>query len=58
MLGSKDDYVMLCDQDDVWLPEKIEKSLEKVKEMWGKHGTATPILVHSHIASTAATASA
>ena len=26
------DYYMLADQDDVWLPEKIEKSLKKLKE--------------------------
>lgn len=25
-------YYMLADQDDVWLPEKIEKSLEKLKQ--------------------------
>ena len=27
-----DDYIMLCDQDDVWLPDKIENSLKKIKE--------------------------
>jgi len=26
-------YIMLCDQDDVWLPQKIEKSLKKIKEI-------------------------
>ena len=25
-------YYMLADQDDIWLPEKIEKSLEKLKQ--------------------------
>lgn len=25
-------YYMLADQDDVWLPEKVEKSLEKLKQ--------------------------
>ena len=25
-------YYMLADQDDYWLPEKIEKSLEKLKK--------------------------
>ena len=24
------EYYMCCDQDDVWLPEKIEKSVEKI----------------------------
>ena len=27
----ENEYYMLSDQDDVWLPEKIEKSLEKEK---------------------------
>lgn len=27
------DYVCICDQDDVWLPYKIEKTLEKMKEI-------------------------
>lgn len=27
------DYIMLSDQDDVWLPEKIQVSLEKVQEL-------------------------
>ena len=29
------DYIMLSDQDDVWLPEKIEISLKKVQELEG-----------------------
>lgn len=28
----ENEYYMLSDQDDVWLPEKIEKSLEKMKK--------------------------
>ena len=28
----KSEYYMLSDQDDVWLPEKVEKSLEKLKQ--------------------------
>ena len=26
------DYIALCDQDDVWLPEKVEKSYKKIVE--------------------------
>ena len=29
---SKSEYIMFCDQDDVWLPEKIELTLNKMKE--------------------------
>ena len=27
------DYYMFCDQDDIWLPEKIEKTLAQMKEI-------------------------
>jgi glycosyltransferase involved in cell wall biosynthesis len=39
-------YIMFCDQDDVWLPNKIEKSLNKIKEI--ENGdTNIPCLVYS-----------
>ena len=46
------DYTMLCDQDDVWLPEKIEKTLAKMREMEGMYGKDTPLLVHTDLAVT------
>jgi len=49
MIEYKDDYVMLCDQDDLWLPDKIEKSLRKMKEMESAHGSSTPLLVHTDL---------
>jgi len=49
MIEYKDDYVMLCDQDDVWLPDKIETSLRKMKEMETAHGSSTPLLVHTDL---------
>ena len=49
MIEHKDDYVMLCDQDDVWLPDKIERSLAKIKEMEEEFGSSVPILVHSDL---------
>lgn len=39
------DYVMLCDQDDVWLPEKIDKTLKRMKSMEHKYDKSTPIAV-------------
>lgn len=27
------DYIAICDQDDIWLPEKIELSLKKLKQI-------------------------
>lgn len=31
------DYYMFCDQDDVWFPDKIEKSLQKMHEIESIH---------------------
>lgn len=43
-------YVALCDQDDVWLPEKLTRLvgvLQDAEQRWGKE---TPLLVHSDLA--------
>jgi len=42
------DHVMLCDQDDVWLPDKISKSLDHMRKM-EKASPGLPILVHSDL---------
>jgi len=49
MIEYKDDYLMLSDQDDVWVPEKIEKSLAKIRDMEEEFGKGTPILVHTDL---------
>jgi len=49
MTEIKDEYIMLCDQDDVWLPDKIEKTLAKITELEQKHGKDTPLLVHTDL---------
>ena len=41
------EYVMFSDHDDVWLPEKIETTLKKMKELESKNDT--PVLVHSQL---------
>lgn len=41
---SKSEYVMFCDQDDVWLPNKIEITLKKMKEI-----ECGPTLVHTDL---------
>lgn len=43
-----DDYIMFCDQDDVWMPQKIEKTLEAMKIAEGTD-KKTPVLVHSDL---------
>ena len=46
LLSSSADYIMFCDQDDVWLPFKIEKTLNKMLET-EKNNNGKPVLVHT-----------
>lgn len=39
-------YFMLCDQDDVWLPHKIETALKTIKSAENRAGSNTPLLAH------------
>lgn len=38
------DYLAFCDQDDVWMPEKIERAVEKIEAEEKKSGEDKPIL--------------
>lgn len=40
-------YFMFCDQDDVWLQDKIEKSLEAINSIEQTAMAETPLLVYS-----------
>ena len=42
-------YVMFCDQDDVWLPEKMEVTLGEMKRLEVKHGAEKPLLVFTDL---------
>ena len=44
----QDDYVMLCDQDDVWHKDKIKATLAKMQELEARYPTI-PILVHTDL---------
>jgi len=43
------DYIMFCDQDDVWLPRKIELTQGKMLELEGLYGQDMPLLVHTDL---------
>lgn len=50
MLSFADDpYIMLSDQDDVWMPDKIMVSIERMKELENTNGEEIPLLVHSDL---------
>jgi glycosyltransferase involved in cell wall biosynthesis len=49
MKNSTADYFMLCDQDDVWYADKVEKTLAKMKFMQATYGTTIPLLVHTDL---------
>jgi glycosyltransferase involved in cell wall biosynthesis len=42
-------YIMTCDQDDAWLPDKIEVTIDKMREIEAEAGYERPILVHSDL---------
>lgn len=44
----RDDYIMLCDQDDIWMPEKIEKTLNFMRQKESEYGNI-PLLVHTDL---------
>jgi len=48
MTTVRSSYLMLCDQDDVWLPNKVEITMAKMKSM-EKLYPNTPLLVHTDL---------
>ena len=50
LLESADaDYILFSDQDDVWLPNKIELSVSGMKKLEDAAGKACPLLVHTDL---------
>lgn len=43
------DYIFFADQDDIWLSNKVELTLKKMKEIEAIKGSNTPCLVHSDL---------
>lgn len=42
-------YIMFADQDDIWHPDKIELSLDRIKQAEAEFSAETPILCHSDL---------
>jgi len=49
MENSRAPYAMLCDQDDVWLPHKIERMLSAIRELEAESTAELPLLVYSDL---------
>jgi glycosyltransferase involved in cell wall biosynthesis len=43
------DYILLCDQDDVWLPDKIANTTAAMRKAEALYGITTPLLVHTDL---------
>lgn len=48
-LKNNSDIVFFCDQDDVWLPDKIKTQIAAIKKIEDRHGRGCPILVYSDL---------
>jgi glycosyltransferase involved in cell wall biosynthesis len=47
---SEADFVFFCDQDDVWLPGRLSRMLDRMQELQRQFGADMPLLVHSDLA--------
>lgn len=47
--ASTEPYVMFCDQDDVWMPDKIRMTWDAMLSLEEEHGSDTSILVHTDL---------
>jgi glycosyltransferase involved in cell wall biosynthesis len=46
----KPGYIALSDQDDVWLPTKLARELDRLRDQEAASGVAFPLLIHSDLA--------
>jgi len=46
MEASSAPFVMFCDQDDIWLPDKIERSINQMIDLEKRFGPESPALVY------------
>lgn len=47
MKHSQADYIMFCDQDDVWKKDKVQYSLDLLKKAEEEYGEDTPLLAYT-----------
>jgi glycosyltransferase involved in cell wall biosynthesis len=49
MKASKANYISFCDQDDVWLPNKVSSSMNAMRELESNWGRSIPFLVFTDL---------
>ncbi len=49
MKHSQAPYMMFSDQDDIWLPHKVEASLDQLIALERQYGSHLPLLVHTDL---------
>lgn len=47
--NSRAKYIFFCDQDDIWLNQKIQLSLNKMLRLENTYSTNIPILIHTNM---------
>jgi len=47
VMRSQADYLLFCDQDDIWLPQKIERLMQRMQRLEAQYNARTPLLVHA-----------
>lgn len=43
------DYIALCDQDDIWSPDRIAKGMQALQALETQHGCDNAVLAHSDL---------
>lgn len=49
LAATEAEYVVLCDQDDRWDGDKVERLLRRMERLEERHGQAVPLLVHGDL---------
>ena len=47
--ASTGNYVAFCDQDDLWLPTKLQQTLNRMQQLEQQHGSSKPLLVYTDL---------
>jgi glycosyltransferase involved in cell wall biosynthesis len=49
MKAANAEYVCFSDQDDLWLPDKVSRTMQAMGTLESRHGTDTPLLVFTDL---------